>query len=534
MTSGCRRTLCAWTSPYRPRLQPACGDSCLYGGLSTIFAWPTAGKAERMEESEDAGLTEARYVQGEALARLANLKAYDEELRRAEHRRAVDRILSEGFMIALSVLLIPVLVLPFFVDLPSSVAASMEFLYYVVLFFFVLEYGLKLYYSRDRLGFVRAPTHLFDLFVIVASLAATTVAIIPEAGGLVILLRLLRLPVALVLGGRSLSRGGLIRREEAEQLAAAPFVERRLDLADPGRGWERLARLEAEDGGRKQWRRFTDVSSEHLPSLGRRFGISGLVLGGRIWEWAYPRTEETGGRVTIFLQVPVLEPSTRYPRSNLLRWISLLFIDQDDGLVTISRSNIPLLDEVPRLAREGGLELDTPSAFFIVMDRSLGMIEDLIREAEVELSRSEAVPMSRQPKAFLPVVYGVKKEVDHTLRWLVHTREMLKGLQGKAPSMSGWDDQDSISVKALLERCDFLLEATEDLAEGLSDDIAFYLNTTSFQMNKVMKVIAVLTALTIIPTVVGGMLGMNIVGIPWAISLAQVVTIVAVIMMFTA
>ncbi len=487
-----------------------------------------------MEESENAGSAEARYVQGEALARLANLGAYDEELQRSEHRRAVDRILSEGFMIALSVLLIPVLVLPLFMDLPPSVVASMEFLYYVVLFFFILEYGLKLYYSRDRLGFVRAPIHLFDLFIIVASLAATIVAIIPEAGGLVILLRLLRLPVALVLGGRSLSRGGLIRRGEAEQRAAAPYIERTLDLADPGRGWEPPYHQEVEDGGRKQWRRFTGVSSEHLPSLGRRFGISGLVLGGRIWEWAYPRAEETGDRVTIFLQVPVLEPSARFPRSNILRWTSLLLIDQEDGPVTISRCEVPLLDEVPRLALEEGLELDAPSVFFVIMDRSLGTIEDLIREAEVELSRSETVPMSRQPRAFLPVVYGVKKEVDHILRWLVHTREMLKSLQGRGPSMSGWDGEDNIRVKALLERCDFLLEAAEGLAEGLADDIDFYLNTTSFQMNKVMKVIAVLTALTIIPTVVGGMLGMNIVGVPWAISLAQVVTIVAVIMLFTA
>jgi hypothetical protein len=77
----------------------------------------------------------------------------------------------------------------------------MEFVYYVVLFFFILEYTLKLYYSRDRSRFVLAPIHVFDLFVILASLAATLVAFFPQAGGVVILLRLLRLPVAVVLGG---------------------------------------------------------------------------------------------------------------------------------------------------------------------------------------------------------------------------------------------------------------------------------------------------------------------------------------------
>jgi Mg2+ and Co2+ transporter CorA len=141
--------------------------------------------------------------------------------------------------------------------------------------------------------------------------------------------------------------------------------------------------------------------------------------------------------------------------------------------------------------------------------------------------------MAQQPHAFLTVTYGVKKEIDHTLAWLVHTREIFRSvLDGKLP-LRNWKEEDAIRVKALLEKCDFLLETAEDLAEGLSDDIGFYLNTSSYQMNKVMKIIAVLTALTIIPTVVGGLLGMNIVGVPWNVSLAEVITAVAVIMLFT-
>jgi hypothetical protein len=70
-----------------------------------------------MMDDEDAALAEIKYRQGEALARLANLRDYDKRLRWNEHRMAVNKIFSEAFMMAMSALLIPVLVVPLVVPL---------------------------------------------------------------------------------------------------------------------------------------------------------------------------------------------------------------------------------------------------------------------------------------------------------------------------------------------------------------------------------------------------------------------------------
>jgi Mg2+ and Co2+ transporter CorA len=64
--------------------------------------------------------------------------------------------------------------------------------------------------------------------------------------------------------------------------------------------------------------------------------------------------------------------------------------------------------------------------------------------------------------------------------------------------------------------------------------VDFYLNTNSFSMNQVMKILAVLTALTMVPAVVGGLLGMNLIGNPWPATLLQVVAVVAFVMVLTA
>jgi Mg2+ and Co2+ transporter CorA len=64
--------------------------------------------------------------------------------------------------------------------------------------------------------------------------------------------------------------------------------------------------------------------------------------------------------------------------------------------------------------------------------------------------------------------------------------------------------------------------------------VDFYLNTTSFSMNRVMKILAVLTALTMVPAIVGGLLGMNLIDNPWPATLLQMVTIVGLVMVLTA
>jgi hypothetical protein len=47
-----------------------------------------------------------------------------------------------------------------------------------------------------------------------------------------------------------------------------------------------------------------------------------------------------------------------------------------------------------------------------------------------------------------------------------------------------------------------------------------------------MKYTAVMTALTIVPALVGGLMGMNLIGNLWPVSLIQVVALVAVVMAF--
>ncbi|HZD42588.1 MAG TPA: CorA family divalent cation transporter, partial [Methanomicrobiales archaeon] len=82
----------------------------------------------------------------------------------------------------------------------------------------------------------------------------------------------------------------------------------------------------------------------------------------------------------------------------------------------------------------------------------------------------------------------------------------------------------------LFDETDFLHENAENVRESLFSLISLHINTVSYETNRAMRLIAVLSALVVIPTVVGGMLGMNLFDIPYRVHLWQIVTLTAIAM----
>lgn len=239
--------------------------------------------------------------------------------------------------------------------------------------------------------------------------------------------------------------------EFPEPVKQAPMVAVSLTLSRPEEGWRATGPQQAE-GSKRAWWRYSRVSDTDLAELERKFDLKGIILGGRIRDWAYPRAEEVNGRTAIFLQVPVEDKDPNHPYALLLTWQGLLLVDGAEGLITLSRTAVPFLDDVPRLAGENGLDIRASTVLHLTMVRALDLVEDYVQGAEVELSRVEMTPVSRQPRAFLAVTYGAKKEIDHTLAWLVHVRVIFKNLLDRKLVLAEWDKDDEDRTKLLLEK----------------------------------------------------------------------------------
>jgi Mg2+ and Co2+ transporter CorA len=475
----------------------------------------------------------------EALISWPDLYEVDRADRARRRREAVDSVFSEYLMIVLSLALLPTLLIPVFFDVPDSVQESFDVIDYAIVLVFIMEYTLKLAVAADRKAFVTDPWHLLDLFIIIASLAGPLTNAITGASldntSIALALRLLRIPAAISVGGRSVKRRGQAeadkKRESEERrdpLARAVNLEGGKDLE-----WVAVEFPPSVEGGGR-WTHVSNVSPEHLADLGNISGIPRVILDGKTRDIAFPRAEVIGGVSSVFMRIPEAYHDGQQVRYWYVEWRGILFLDLKNDLLSISRRDLHSVLEVPGEADAEGIRLDPAGVILHMAQKSVRMVEDIISAAEMEQVRIESIPVGRQPKIVLAVTYNIKKEIAQARTWLRHMRVMLRTLVEKEVALRGWDGEDEILARALLERVDYLDEAANGVIESLGDAIDFYLNNTSFQMNKVMKVIAVLTALAIVPTVVGGLLGMNLIGNPWPVTLSSMITIVVAAMAFTA
>ena len=85
-------------------------------------------------------------------------------------RDRVNLVLPDGLMIVLALVMVPIVVIPLFVDLPKSIDGFLKAADYTILGIFVIEYFLKAALARNIREHVLNPWHLLDLLVIVLPL----------------------------------------------------------------------------------------------------------------------------------------------------------------------------------------------------------------------------------------------------------------------------------------------------------------------------------------------------------------------------
>jgi len=163
----------------------------------------------------------------------------------------------------------------------------------------------------------------------------------------------------------------------------------------------------------------------------------------------------------------------------------------------------------------------------------LNTIEDLNLAAEEQLVHLEALPMNMLPSNFLAMMYTDQKAQSRIISGILHTKSALEEVCDHMEETFGKDTAEEGRLRSLIDRCSLISDNAQHVSDSFAWMVDFYLNTTSFSMNRVMKILAVLTALTMVPAIVGGLLGMNLIGNPWAATLLQMVTVVGLVMILT-
>jgi Mg2+ and Co2+ transporter CorA len=457
-------------------------------------------------------------------------------------QRLVDGIFRQEVMGGLALLLIPLLLLLDFVPLAPGVFAFLSIIDVAIWVFFILEYVCRLIVAENRVAYIVSPWNILDLIII----AVPAIALVMGAGyGISRYLRVLRVMQAFqVLYVGAKGEKNKIDRKSAGDVATPPGPGLRIRTialpntpgTDAVPAWDTLSpeSITRDINTHHTWVDFSGYSKSDYPVLSEITHIPLYILGERLKERAYPRSYNAGKFMTVFLKIPRVNREQGDAEIWDITWDGLLVAFSADQVMTFSKSGHEIVDKALVDGIDQDIVLDGPGVLYLCVNRSLDIIEDLILSAEEQLVCLETRQVSRLPPNFLSMMYTSQKELSRVTSGLLHTKNALEEVCHSGGEISCLDEVRVGRLHSLTDRVSLLYDNADHVSDSFSWMADYYLNLTSFSMNRVMKILTVLAAMTLIPTLIGGFLGTNLVGNPWPVTLLQMITLVGLLMFFTA
>ncbi|MDV2480722.1 hypothetical protein F8E02_01615 [Methanoculleus sp. Wushi-C6] len=452
------------------------------------------------------------------------------EGRKARARDLVYLLLPDGLMIFLALVMAPIVVIPLLVPaLPQSVAGFLNMADTTIIAVFVLEYALKLGLAEDPASHFLDRWHLLDLAII----ALPFLEVLPFAGSTLArsspTLRLLRVARVAAAGGRTVERQ--IEPEVAVSGPATPAVSTmriRGRVEEAGGDGREFSPAEVKgylaDPAAGAWFEISGVSRLDFPVLSDLFGLPAAYFESRLVRPTHPGITSAGATRLIFVQEPEqgfqVRKGVRVP---VVTSTGLVIVSRGETIVTVSKAEGRIFEPLPA-GLDGSAPAGEPLAarvLYGLLDRINEDYARILAEMEAEMMRLESIPNNQMPENFLDSAFQFKRVSSALASSLFHQKEVTAIIARSIPATGPWAGQKSI-FDALAGETVYLHETAGNIREGLLSLIDVHINTVSYEMNRAMRVIAVLSALVLIPTLVGQMLGMNILGIPFDLYLWQV------------
>ncbi len=431
----------------------------------------------------------------------------------------VERVLDDavlGFLALLSLFLIFV---PSVFELGPEGEGLVLAAEYGIIGAFALEYLAGFALAPRKRLFLTNPWRLIDALIIVAPLVALLPAV-PELLRSAPTLRLLRLGRLALLGTRS---GLALGASAGVRDVVSPTTATRAGIRALGATGEIFEAIGWEEGldrirnAEPDWLFVSGVAESSLAVIADALAVPEQALHG-LFSSSIPRFDRLERFSALFVRYP-LEMQPDAP----LRRTPVLLVGSAENVVVLCRDQSDLSDRVE--ARLRGLPKEMPRlarATVALLGEIGRAYSEVIEALEVKLLLAEAEQATLTDEAFLARTFELRSDILRVRSSLRHLKnEMRDASFGELVPASSTADRLGL-LGILAQNMEDLFESADDLRESLQALVDLRLNVASFQMNRVMRLLALLTALALIPATAGGLLGMNLLDTPWHATLAQV------------
>jgi len=438
-------------------------------------------------------------------------------------------LLSEPVMGFLALLALGVNLGPELFAMPPAMEWACEVASLLIVLLFAVEYATNLALANDRRAFALNPWHILDAAIVLGGL----VSLLPSASPIARTspaLRILQLFRAVFFGAR-VGRG--LRPSLAQAaLRPTPLGPPRVSALRPGDAqshageWseflQRAASRTREGSPARpssSWLHASNLSREHLQKLAAAAGIPHVMMEAALHESSYPRLESGPYWSILTVSVP--------------KWGQVTA--REPVLLLISEHELLSLAAHPLGSQQPPTAFETlpwgPRCTLHVIRHVLTCHEDMAGELERATRELEELPADESPESFFEKTFRLKRTLSSTKGDLWRLHALLEMLANGRRSLPALGASEREAVGELGEEADFLYETADDIRESVLSLIDLHIDIATHDTNRFMRLLAAVTAIALIPTVIGGLLGMNLRGAPWTVTLAQVAFVTLLLML---
>lgn len=430
-------------------------------------------------------------------------------------RDTVYGIFNDDVMIGLVAVLALAVILPIFNhNLSPGMKIILDGVNYFVIAAFIAEYVLKLYVEdKSRISFIADPLHVLDLFIIVIALLdfsqlASGLPIISNQGDLSPMLRLLRVPLrwvlAIVLAGKAKT---IADREKTLQLPP-PLKHLKIATLDE----KGIARdyskgdLPLWKDNKPLWIDFQDVTEKDLVHIEEATEIPREEIKKKLIDGSFPRIDYIGAVPSILLWDSRIE--------NQLNLTSprMLVVLKDANIITLTTEESEIFARIHYPNEQPINENFIVEVLYSLLRLKINDYGLIVQEIETKVNEFERIAIDKTSPNFLHKTFLFKKEIQQVSDNLWHFHQVLDQIINKEDLLHlAVDGNHCRNFNTLHSESKYICRTARNVKESLNSLIELHINNVSYDMNRVMKVIAVITCLAIIPSVIGGLLGVNLV-----------------------
>jgi Mg2+ and Co2+ transporter CorA len=432
--------------------------------------------------------------------------------------RRIAALLNEPVMGFLALAAMSAGVAPLIFRLPPALDEGCDAAGWLIVILFAVEYAAHFAISEDRWKFVRDTWRILDAAIILAA-AASLLPFVSDSTRLGPALRMLRLARVLLFGARV---GHGLGKPVLPGPRPSPVGEPRVAVLRPGDAaprqaqWSELLRWAASP--ESDWLHASNLSPARLHEVAAAAGAPHVMIEAALHEASYPRIESGPRWTAITLSMPSREETAH-------RDPVVMLVTEDDVL---SLALHPLDLQKPPEGFEG-LPWGPRCALFVVR-RVLGRNEELAGRLERAVRQLEELPPDVSPQSFFEQTFRLKRLLSTAKGDLWRLRGLVEMLVDGRRTLPGLAPERRESLRELADEADYLHETVEDLREAVLSIIDLHIDIAGHDMNRFMRLLAIVSVLALIPAIAGGLLGMNLADSPWSVTLGEVAFVTLVLM----